>query len=127
VQRDLSAQRRKELLDGFLPASARHAGLTVDIRNAILGWPRARLARPLPGDPPLRTLAPCLFSTRDDRLVGESQDPGEVRFYLIRGLAMPVIFLLSIGVSFFSVGAAIWSWVVMIVVDAVVLRRRGPR
>jgi uncharacterized membrane protein len=67
------------------------------------------------------------YSTRDDRLVDESQDPGEVRFYLIRGLAMPVIFLLSIGVSFFSVGAAIWSWVVMIVVDAVVLRRRGPR
>jgi uncharacterized membrane protein len=67
------------------------------------------------------------YSTRDDRLVGEPQDPGEVRFYLIRGLAMPVIFLLSIGVSFFSVGAVIWSWVVMIVVDAVVLRRRGPR
>ena len=67
------------------------------------------------------------YSTRDDRLVGEPQDPGEVRFYLIRGLAMPVIFLLSIGVSFFSVGAAIWSWVIMIVVDAVVLRRRGPR
>src|SRR5918995_2402004 len=39
VQRDLSAQRRKELLDGFFPASARHAGLTKDIRNAILGWP----------------------------------------------------------------------------------------
>ena len=39
VQRDLSAQRRKELLDGFFPASARHAGLTNDIRNAILGWP----------------------------------------------------------------------------------------
>jgi uncharacterized membrane protein len=67
------------------------------------------------------------YSTRDDRLGGEPQNPGEVRFYLIRGLAMPVIFLLSIGVSFFSVGAAIWSWVVMIVVDAVVLRRRGPR
>jgi uncharacterized membrane protein len=67
------------------------------------------------------------YSTRDDRLVGDPQDPREVRFYLIRGLAMPVIFLLSIGVSFFSVGAAIWSWVVMIVVDAVVLRRRGPR
>jgi uncharacterized membrane protein len=67
------------------------------------------------------------YSTRDDRLGGEPQNPGEVRFYLIRGLAMPVIFLLSIGVSFFSVGAAIWSWVVMIVVDAVVLRKRGPR
>jgi pimeloyl-ACP methyl ester carboxylesterase len=39
VQRDLSPERRKELLDGFFPASARHAGLTEDIRNAILGWP----------------------------------------------------------------------------------------
>ncbi len=67
------------------------------------------------------------YSTRNDRLLDEAQDPREVRFYLIRGLAMPVIFLLSIGVSFFSVSAAIWSWVVMIVVDAVVLRRRGPR
>jgi pimeloyl-ACP methyl ester carboxylesterase len=39
LQRDLSPQQRKELLDGFSPASARHAGLTNDIRNAILGWP----------------------------------------------------------------------------------------
>ena len=39
VQRDLSPQGRKELIDGFFPASARHAGLTKDIRNAILGWP----------------------------------------------------------------------------------------
>jgi pimeloyl-ACP methyl ester carboxylesterase len=39
VQRDLSPQQRKELLNGFFPASARHAGLTKDIRNAILGWP----------------------------------------------------------------------------------------
>ena len=38
VQRDLSSQGRKELLDGFFPASARHAGLIKDIRNAILGW-----------------------------------------------------------------------------------------
>src|SRR5215213_8977307 len=39
VQRDLSPERRKELVDGFFPASARHAGLIKDIRNAILGWP----------------------------------------------------------------------------------------
>jgi uncharacterized membrane protein len=67
------------------------------------------------------------YSTRNNRLVDEGQDPREVRFYLIRGLTMPVIFLLSIGVSFFSVSAAIWSWVVMLLVDAVILRRRGPR
>jgi pimeloyl-ACP methyl ester carboxylesterase len=39
VQRELSPEQRKELVDGFFPASARHAGLTKDIRNAILGWP----------------------------------------------------------------------------------------
>ena len=39
VQHDLSPQGRKELVDGFFPASARHAGLIKDIRNAILGWP----------------------------------------------------------------------------------------
>src|SRR5215216_7806410 len=39
AQRDLSPEQREELIDGFFPASARHAGLTKDIRNAILGWP----------------------------------------------------------------------------------------
>jgi uncharacterized membrane protein len=67
------------------------------------------------------------YSTRDDRLVDAAQDPREVRFFLIRGLAMPVIFLLSIVISFFSVSAAIWSWVIMLVVDAFLLRRRRSR
>jgi hypothetical protein len=56
--------------------------------------------------------------------VDEARDPAEARFFLIRGLVLPIIFLLSIGVSFFSVGAAIWSWVGMIVIDAVILHRR---
>jgi TMEM175 potassium channel family protein len=67
------------------------------------------------------------YSTRNDSLLSEGQDPRTVRFFLIRGLTIPVIFLLSIGVSFFSVSAAIWSWMVMLVVDTVILRRRGPR
>src|SRR5215208_6182321 len=33
VQRDLSPEQRKELLDGFFPASARVAGLANDLRN----------------------------------------------------------------------------------------------
>jgi uncharacterized membrane protein len=64
------------------------------------------------------------YSTRNARLVDEAPDSAEVRFFLIRGLVLPIIFLLSIGVSFFSVGAAIWSWVGMIVIDAVILHRR---
>jgi hypothetical protein len=63
----------------------------------------------------------------DDRLLGETQDPRTVRFFLIRGLTIPAIFLLSIGISFFSVSAAIWSWFVMLAVDAIIVRRRLSR
>jgi uncharacterized membrane protein len=61
------------------------------------------------------------YSTRNARLLDEARDPAEVRFFLIRGLALPAVFLLPIAVSFLSVGAAIWSWVGMIVIDAVIL------
>jgi TMEM175 potassium channel family protein len=64
------------------------------------------------------------YSTRDNRLLGEAQDPATVRFFLIRGLTIPAIFVLSIVVSFFSVSAAIWTWFIMIAVDAIVVRRR---
>ena len=63
-------------------------------------------------------------STRDDRLLDEPQDPATVRFFLKRGLTIPAIFLLSIAISFFSVSVAICSWLVMLVVDTVVIRRR---
>jgi uncharacterized membrane protein len=64
------------------------------------------------------------YSTRDGRLLEEAQDPRIVRFFLIRGLTIPAIFLLSIGISFFSVSAAIWTWFIMLAVDAIILRRR---
>ena len=60
------------------------------------------------------------YATSGRRLV----DPGTVRFFLLRGLTLPAIFLLTIGVSFFSVGAAIYSWLLLVVVDAVIRRRR---
>ena len=47
-----------------------------------------------------------------------------MRFLLIRGLTIPAIYLLTIVISFFSVQAAIWSWVILIVVDSVILRIR---
>lgn len=60
------------------------------------------------------------YSTRNDRLPDEIPDPATVRFFLIRGLTIPAIFLLSIFISFISVGAAIWTWFAMIASDAVV-------
>jgi uncharacterized membrane protein len=64
------------------------------------------------------------YSTRNDRLLEDTQDPATVRFFLIRGLTIPAIFLFSIVISFFSVSAAIWTWFVMIAVDALVIHRR---
>ena len=67
------------------------------------------------------------YSARDGRLLDEPQDPATVRFFLIRGVTITAIFLLSIGLSYFSVQAAVWSWVLLLVVDALVVRRRGRR
>jgi uncharacterized membrane protein len=64
------------------------------------------------------------YASRNDRLMDEPQDPARVRFFLIWGLTIPAIFLLSIVISFFSVGMAILMWFIMLVVDAVVTRRR---
>jgi uncharacterized membrane protein len=67
------------------------------------------------------------YSTKHERLLEEPQDPATVRFFLIRGLTIPAIFLVSIGISFFSVSAAIWTWFVMLAIDAIILRtRRAP-
>jgi uncharacterized membrane protein len=64
------------------------------------------------------------YSTRNNQLLDEPQDPATVRFFLRRGLTIPAIFLLSIAISFFSVTVAICSWLVMLAVDAVVIHRR---
>ena len=67
------------------------------------------------------------YTARNARRLDESQAPTTVRFLLIRGLTIPAIFLLSIVISFFSVQAATWSWVILIGGDSVILRRRLSR
>ena len=47
-------------------------------------------------------------------------DPRLATFHFLRSLAIPVIFLLSIGIAFFSPNAAVASWVLLIVADAVI-------
>jgi uncharacterized membrane protein len=64
------------------------------------------------------------YSTSGRHLVDPELDPRTVRFFLLRGLTIPVMFLLTIGISFFSVRAAIYSWLLLIVIDAVILLRR---
>jgi uncharacterized membrane protein len=64
------------------------------------------------------------YVTSGNRFVDDTSDSKTVQFFLIRGLTLPVIFLLSIVVSFFSVGVAIGSWVLLMAVDAMILRQR---
>ena len=67
------------------------------------------------------------YATTGRRLVNPDLDPRVVRFFLIRGLTVPVIFLLTIDVSFFSVSAATYSWLLLLLVDTVILHRRRVR
>lgn len=67
------------------------------------------------------------YATSGRRLVDPEPAPQTVRFFLLRGLTVTVIFLLTIGVSFFSVSAAIYSWLLLILVDAVILRWKRIR
>jgi uncharacterized membrane protein len=54
-------------------------------------------------------------------LMHSSMDPVTARGFHIRALYLPLAFLLSIGISFVSVSAAVYSWVLLLVGDAVVL------
>jgi len=49
-------------------------------------------------------------------------DRGLANFHLLRSLAIPAIFLLSIGIAFLSPRAAIASWVLLVVADTMAWR-----
>jgi hypothetical protein len=60
-------------------------------------------------------------------LVHDDIDSSEIRLHRIRGLGIPLVFLISIGISFISVRAAMFSWVLLFVVDSLILREVRPR
>jgi uncharacterized membrane protein len=66
------------------------------------------------------------YATSGRRLTGLELDEGEMMHHRIRGLAVPAVFLLSIIVSFFSVRAPMYTWLLLLVADPI-LRRVWPR
>src|SRR3712207_6913822 len=74
--------------------------------------------------PPRSTLFPytTLF-----RSVDPDMDPRLVSFFFSRGLTPPLIFLLSIGISFVSSRAALLSWFLMLIIRPVLSRIHFPR
>lgn len=49
-------------------------------------------------------------------------DHGLAKYHFLRSLAIPAIFFLSIGLAFLSPNAAVASWVLLVIVDAVIWR-----
>ena len=49
------------------------------------------------------------------------------RYHFFRGFAIPLIFLISIGVSFFSVPLALSSWLLMFLTDTAIWRLQRRR
>ncbi len=55
-------------------------------------------------------------------LASINMDSSTRRAFHIRAGVVPLIFLLSIAVSFFSVTAAVYSWLLLVIADFVLLR-----
>lgn len=51
------------------------------------------------------------YASSGHRLIDEKVSPSMIRAYRIRGLVIPLVFLTSIGISFFSLNAAMYSGV----------------
>jgi len=61
------------------------------------------------------------YTTAEHRLVApDSVDDEAERKQRVQGLAVPVVFLLSIGISFFSPRAAMYSWLLLSVTDPII-------
>ena len=63
-----------------------------------------------------------LYATSGHRLVSPEHDDESERIQRAQGLAVPVVFLASIGVSFLSPMAAMYSWLLLIVTDPLIRR-----
>jgi uncharacterized membrane protein len=63
------------------------------------------------------------YATSEHRLVAPDSVDDEVeRIQRVQGLAVPVVFLLSIGISFFNPRAAMYSWLLLSVTDPIIRR-----
>jgi uncharacterized membrane protein len=66
------------------------------------------------------------YATSGHRLVASDLDDEAERIQRVQGLAVPVVFVLSIGIAFFSPRAAMYSWLLLSVTDFII-RRISPR
>ena len=68
-----------------------------------------------------------VYITKGPIRTAEDLDQSLARFHLLRSLAIPALFVVSIGISFLSVPLAISSWVLMFLADALAWRLQRRR
>ena len=62
------------------------------------------------------------YASSGHRLIDESFPASTIRIYLVRGLAVALAFVISIGISFFSVSAATYFWILLVAADNALIR-----
>jgi uncharacterized membrane protein len=73
----------------------------------------------------LLLVATSWYATAGRRLVAPDHDLEAEKLQRAQGLAVPVVFLASIGVSFFNPTAAMYSWLLLLTTDTLVRRLRS--
>ncbi|MGN6821960.1 MAG: hypothetical protein ACTHJ7_04155, partial [Candidatus Nitrosocosmicus sp.] len=66
------------------------------------------------------------YATHNRKLVDKDLDANLIRYLIYRGLASPIIFLISIGISFIDVQGANYFWIVIIPVYAIIDKIHKP-
>lgn len=66
------------------------------------------------------------YAANRGHLTASGLDEADARHGRVQGLAVPAVFLISIAVSFFSVSAAMYSWLLLLVAGPII-RRVWPR
>lgn len=67
-----------------------------------------------------------LYATRNQKLVDKNMHPYLVRYFFVRGIASPAIFLASIGISFIDIQVTYYFWFIMIPVYAIIDKIHEP-
>jgi uncharacterized membrane protein len=68
-----------------------------------------------------------LYIVKGPIRTSEDLDRRLAKYHSFRGFAIPLVFLISIGISFFSLSLAVYSWVLLFVLDAVIWRLQRRR
>jgi uncharacterized membrane protein len=68
----------------------------------------------------LMLVAISWYATRGNRLVSSDVVDAQERLQRMQGLGVSVVFLLSIGISFYSPRVAMYTWLLLLVNDRIV-------